>query len=102
MEQFLLSPISLEQLINNIKAVVRSELASKEKTDAQEQMLSPAQTCELFNPKISKVTLAKWTSDGLLKDYRIGGRVYYKSSEVIEAAKHLSKYKTKRLVVATH
>jgi hypothetical protein len=85
----------LEQLINNIKDVVRSELASKEKVDAQEQMLSPAQTCELFNPKISKVTLAKWTNNGLLKDYRIGGRVYYKYSEVFEAAKHLIRFKAK-------
>ena len=30
-------------------------------------------------------TLRKWTTDGLLKSYQLGGRVYYKQHEILKA-----------------
>jgi len=56
-------------------------------------LLSPAETCKMFNPAISKVTLAAWTKRGLLNESRIGGRVYYKQSEIIAGLTTLKKYK---------
>jgi hypothetical protein len=32
-------------------------------------------------------TLRKWTADGLLPSYQLGGRVYYKQHEIIQALK---------------
>lgn len=35
--------------------------------------------------KISLPTLHKWTNEGVLKAYRLGGRVYYKQHEILKA-----------------
>lgn len=35
--------------------------------------------------KISFPTLCKWTAEGILKSYRLGGRVYYKQHEILKA-----------------
>lgn len=39
--------------------------------------------------KITLPTLRKWTVDGLLSAYQIGGRVYYKKHEILGALKPL-------------
>ena len=92
----ILTGITPEQLAEAIKPVIRS-IVREELTqilDKQEDnFLSPKEVCERFVPKISKTTLASWTNQGLLQDYRIGGRVYYLFSEIIEKAKTLKKYK---------
>ena len=36
---------------------------------------------------ISFPTLRKWTKDGILKCYQLGGRIYYKHDEIIKALK---------------
>lgn len=93
MDKVILSPIELSELLNGLRLVVKEELKVQQQQQLEEKLLSPAETCKLFQPEISKVTLTAWSNQGLLKDYRIGGRVYYKYSEVIEAAKHLKRYK---------
>lgn len=35
--------------------------------------------------QITSPTLRKWTKEGLLKAYSLGGRIYYKQHEVIDA-----------------
>ena len=35
--------------------------------------------------QITSPTLRKWTKDGLLKAYSLGGRIYYKQNEIIDA-----------------
>lgn len=35
--------------------------------------------------QITPPTLRKWTKKGLLKAYSLGGRIYYKQHEVIDA-----------------
>lgn len=34
---------------------------------------------------VSLTTLKTWTDQNLIKSYRLGGRVYYKEQEIIEA-----------------
>jgi hypothetical protein len=92
MDNVLLSPITLPELIKSFENIINTALKKKQREEIAEKLLSPADTCLIFQPSISKVTLASWTDHGLLKAYRMGGRVYYKHSEVIEAAKELKKY----------
>ncbi len=94
MENIVLSPVSLNDLTNIIKNAVSAEFERKGREDLAEKLLSPSETCQLFQPKISLPTLAKWQKEGYLKQYRIGGHVYYKYSEVLEGLKYLKKYKT--------
>lgn len=91
--QIILSQISLADIYSGIRTIIREEIAAEKVKDLMEKMLSPAETCKLFNPAISKVTLTKWTNQNLLKDYHFSGRVYYKYSEVVTSGKYLSRYK---------
>lgn len=88
-----LSPIPLPEILDGLRAIVKEEITSEQSKAFGEKLISPAEACKLFNPVISKVTLTAWTKAGHLKDYRLGGRVFYRQSEIIDAAKHLKKYK---------
>lgn len=63
--------------------------------ELQETFLSPEQTRKLFDPMVSLVTLNDWASKGFLNKHHIGGRTYYKYSEVIAATKTLKRYSRK-------
>ena len=93
MDKFILSPIDLEELLKSFREIVREEVAQKKINDLQEKFLSPAEVCELFQPKISKPTLISWTRSGRLTEHRIGSRIFYKYSEIVEAITKLKKYK---------
>lgn len=85
--------MSLEELSAILKKVVREELQASQKADQAEKFLSPEETCNLFQPKISKPTLESWQKRGFAIKYYIGGRTYYKYGEILESIKHISKYK---------
>ena len=91
--QIILNTISADEMAEMIKPMIidaiREVLQEKE-----EKLLSPSEVCKKFEPAISKTTLASWTKQGLLTEYRIGGRVYYKMSEIFKKAKTLSRYTT--------
>jgi hypothetical protein len=93
MENVILSPIPLDTLKSEMRQLFRQEFAVQSKADLQEKFLSPQETANLFHPKISKVTLWKWTKDGHISSHRIGGRVFYKYSEVMESVQTLKKYR---------
>ena len=90
--QIILSGLTAPDLIELFRVMVKEEV-SQMKDKQEEKLLSPAETCKIFQPTISKVTLASWTSKGLLQDHRIGGRVFYKQSEVLNKLTTLRKYK---------
>src|SRR5688572_27552632 len=92
----ILSSMSLEELTRVFKQVVRDELLEAMKGEQMEKFLSPQETCNLFQPKISIPTLKSWQSKGYLRMYRKGGRTYYKYSEILESMKHIAKYKFPR------
>jgi hypothetical protein len=89
-----LTKADLKQLIKD--AISEVTQTDESKTQAEE-LLSPAQAIKIFNPSISKVSLHRWTKDGLIPVHRIRGRVYYKRSEVIAAALTVKKYDRDKL-----
>lgn len=92
----LFSPIPIEELESRLEAklqqIVQSELSRIEDNKALDRLLSPEETRKIFTPAISKVTLHHWAEQGKLKKHRIGSRVYYKYSEVMDSLIHLKKY----------
>jgi hypothetical protein len=89
--QIILNTISAEQMAEIIKPLI-VEAIREVLHEKEEKFLSPAEVCKIFVPAISKTTLAAWTKKGLLKEYRIGGRVFYKMSEVFKKVNTLYKY----------
>lgn len=91
-EKVLLCSIPLEHLEERFKQIIKNELLNTEVNKLQERLLSPEETRKLFSPAVSKVTLHHWAKKGKLKQYRIGARVFYKYSEIIESLVHIKKY----------
>lgn len=92
-ENMVLTPIPVSELILGVAQKVMEALSAKQEQELQEKLLSPSETCKLFQPAISKPTLAKWTREGRLQEYRMNGRVFYKYSEVLQSLKTLKRYK---------
>jgi hypothetical protein len=103
-QQVVLSAIPIDQIASIVETKVREGVAKAfqlHNQSSDERFLSPAETCKIFQPHISKVTLHQWTKDGLIQSHRMGGRKYYLLSEVIAAAKSIKKYdRDKRVVEA--
>lgn len=91
-EQIVLIPITVNELLDKVKEVISEALKTNQEIKLQGTLLSPTETCKIFSPTISKVTLYEWTKQGLIPSYRIGGRVYYNYGEVIESAKRIRKF----------
>ena len=85
--------VELHKKVDSLSGRLSVFLDAKEAQD--ERLLSAAEACKLFVPAISRLTLIRWTKADYIKEHRIGGRVYYKLSEVTASAKHLEKYKNK-------
>lgn len=92
MENVILSSIPLNELEGKLRDIVKEELKIHLPQENEEKLISPEETRKIFVPPISKVTLINWTKASKLNSYRIGGRVYYKRSEVINASTSLQKY----------
>lgn len=89
--QIILNTISPEEMAEMIKPMI-IEAIREVLQEKEEKLLSPAEVCKKFEPAISKTTLASWTKQGYLTEYRIGGRVFYKFSEIYKNNKALKKY----------
>jgi hypothetical protein len=95
MENMILTPISIDTLIEKIREVVKAEIKSDKQNELAEKLLSPAEACKIFQPGIGASTLSRWTNAGHITAIRIGGKVFYKYSSLIEAGKSLKRYKNK-------
>ena len=89
--QIILNAYSPEEIVEIIKPLI-VEAIREALQEKEEKLLSPAEVCKIFVPAISKTTLASWTKQGMVKEYRIGGRVYYRMSEILERRNTPSRY----------
>lgn len=89
MENVVLSPIPLPELVGEITRAVRSELDARANISAMpvEELLSRQQTAELLG--VTLPTLASYTRRGLVQGYRIGARVLFKKNEVLDGLKRI-------------
>jgi hypothetical protein len=87
-------PEAMGEVITLLKTVDTRlhEIQNTQINQINEKLLSANEARQLFQPVVSRVTMQRWTNEGRLKAYHINSRVYYKYTEVIEAAKHLKKY----------
>lgn len=90
---FILSPLSMEELKTEISETVLKHLSplinSLTPTQPETQLLTRKEVAKLYG--VSLPTILDWTKTGKLIGYRIASRVRYKRSEV---EKSLSQIKT--------
>ncbi len=78
--------LSIEELSTIIKEAVASEfnVSLNQKTLKNEdsnELLTREEVCKML--KVSNTTLFNWNNEGILKNYKVGRRVYYKREDVI-------------------
>jgi excisionase family DNA binding protein len=92
-KQFILSPLSMEELKTEISETVLKHLSplfnSLTPTQPETQLLTRKEVAKLYG--VSLPTILDWTKTGKLIGYRIASRVRYKRSEI---EKSLSQIKT--------
>jgi len=84
MENLVFSPISTDELIDRI-AIKAADLIIERQNAAiepAEELLSPKQACEFF--QCTSVTLWRWEKKGRVKSYGIGGKKFFKRSELLQ------------------
>jgi hypothetical protein len=91
--QIVINTVDAKELVDLLRPMIKEELTSL-KLEQEERMISPAEACKVFEPSITKATLNSWTKKGWLREYRLGGRVFYKKSEILNSAKSIKKYRT--------
>lgn len=53
------------------------------KSTANDQLLTPTETATFL--KVSRKTISNWTRDGKIRVWGLGGRRYYKKSEILNS-----------------
>lgn len=90
--QVVYTEIPYNDLKLDLREIVKEELSKQQQKQLEEKLISPEETRKLFSPAISRGTLYNWEQAGLLKKYNLGGRTWYKYSEIMSAATSLKKY----------
>ena len=86
MDNIVLLSIPLEELSNLIKTAVANEFQKKK----EKQLLNFKEVCQLLN--ISASALNSWKAKNQIPFKKIGGRVFFDKTEILEAMKD-SRYK---------
>jgi hypothetical protein len=95
MQQQVFTSLTVQELEQLFRSIVEDVINKKAQKEDDEKLISPAAAIKLFEPSISKTTLASWTQAGYLEKQRIGGKVYYHKKDVLSAAKTIKRYKNR-------
>jgi hypothetical protein len=91
MDKILFSPIDLQELISNVRTVIKEEIQASQEQQLQEKLLTTEEVGELL--RVSRQTVINWSREGILIKYTMGHKVYWKYSEIITALKTVKKFK---------
>ena len=95
MDNLILSPIQRDELAteiaNEVIAGIKGLLDIQNQPLPEDNYISRKDTAQLLN--VSLVTLSTWTKRSILKSYKIGSRVLYKKSEVIESLREVEQFR---------
>lgn len=89
MEKIVLTSLSIKDFKSLIREVleefakeVDKQETNSKKIKQEEVLLNPTEVVKML--RISKVTLQKWMKVGKVPYYRLGRKVYFKESELLE------------------
>lgn len=95
-QPIVLSPLPLADLVGEIARAVRTEIDARPHTatPTPEELLTREEAAQLLG--ITLPTLREYTRRGLVTGYRIGTRVRYKRSEVVNSLQQIRMPKPQR------
>jgi excisionase family DNA binding protein len=88
MQQLILSGVPYAQLLDDLRALIRSEvqqtpISVPPSATEQDQLLSVREAAQLLD--VCPQTIHEWKRRGLLKFHKLSGRTYLKRTDVLEA-----------------
>jgi hypothetical protein len=89
-------PVELAQELQEIKQQqqqILQHLQTLNAKESEDKLLSIAETCALFQPKISRPTLYKYEEQGLLQRQMMGSKIVFSRNAVLSAARSIKRYK---------
>jgi excisionase family DNA binding protein len=89
--QLILTPVPLADLMAQIRATVRDELKQQQVADLAEKLMTAKEAADLL--RVSLVTLWQWEKQGRIIKHSMGGRTYFKYSELMASLKTLQRYR---------
>ena len=93
MNETILTQVSLDDILAITRQIIKQEIEASKKMQLEEKFLSPIETCKLFYPPISRQTLDALSKNGTLIKHHLGGKTFFKYSEVTESVKSFKRYK---------
>lgn len=73
-----------------LRSIVKEEISQSALKEAEEKYISEKEARKIL--PVTPPTFRAYRSQGLFPSYRVGGRIFYKPSEIMEAAKKIKKY----------
>jgi hypothetical protein len=84
---FLISPSELSEFAENVASRILSANSKPLPQVKEEKPFSQSEAIQFLGK--SRQTLVVWRKKGVIKAYRLGGRIYYKPSELVAALEKL-------------
>ena len=94
MKTIQLLSLTLEEFEGLIRAILESSQTDPKEENSFPTLITRSETARILG--VSHVTIEKWSKQGHLKKYRLGGRVYFKREEVIHSLTQAKDLKYKR------
>jgi excisionase family DNA binding protein len=96
MQNLIMTSIPLDQLQNFISEAVRNELNNVQPIAPpdKEKYITRKETAQILG--VSLVTIHSWTKTGLINGYRIGTRIRFKESEIMDSLNKVQTLKYRR------
>ncbi|MBI3141467.1 MAG: helix-turn-helix domain-containing protein [Bacteroidetes bacterium] len=97
MNALLIQPVTVDELKQLLTTAVRQELEAywpNEAEPAEPRYMTRDEAAKLLG--VSLVTIDKWSNEGTLQKFRIGGRIRFKTAELHKALGQVKNLKYKR------
>ena len=92
MNKILINELTPQELCELIEQAVRKELSPVMKQHAEERLYNVESARRLWEPAVSRQTIYNWMAEGKLPFHKIGGRIVFKYSELMDAVKTIKRY----------
>jgi excisionase family DNA binding protein len=90
--------IPIDEIVSQVVKGVTAQLQQEKEKDTAEKLLTAKETADLL--RVSLVTLWDWEKKGRVNKYRMGGRTFFKYSEVMANLETLQRYRKPAIVKA--
>ena len=81
-----------DAIVPEIQQLIESAFKKHSSEALAEKFLSVDEARKMFQPEIARGTLYNWCDAGYLNSFSIGGKRYFKYSELVDAVQKIKKY----------